>query len=88
MDLVRAEKEEDSLVIMPNERGNYARFISGINNHNKKLAKKQNVASSRFQIDNECRVMLYAIRDIKPDEQLYYDYNALDKSGYPTENFV
>ena len=88
MDLVRSKDEDTSLVIVPGARGNYARFLSGVNNHDKKLSKKQNVASTRFQINGECRVMLYAIKDIKPDVQLYYDYNALDKTGYPTENFV
>lgn len=88
MDLIRNDDENIALVIVPRERGNVAKFISGINNKNKVLARKQNVQSERVVIDGQARVVLYATKDIPAGAQLYYDYNALDKDGFPTENFV
>jgi hypothetical protein len=42
----------------------------------------------RFNIDGEVHILLYAIRNIKKNETLYYDYNAGGYDAYPTENFV
>ena len=43
MDLLRTPHSSTSLVILPNKRGNIARFFSGINNFDKKAKDKQNV---------------------------------------------
>ena len=88
--LIIPKKDEISLCIVPRSHGNIARFISGINNHDKILARKQNVRSARFNINGECRVILFTVKKIKKGEQLYYDYNGGDKTNkrYPTENFV
>ena len=87
MDLIRAPSSSNSLVICPESKGNIARFISGINNHDKKAGKKQNVNSIRYNIDGSVHVLLYAARTIKKNEVLYYDYNAGGYNAYPTESF-
>eukprot|EP00743_Colponemidia_sp_Colp-15_P006939 GILK01007488.1.p1 GENE.GILK01007488.1~~GILK01007488.1.p1 ORF type:complete len:364 (+),score=60.91 GILK01007488.1:90-1181(+) len=88
MDLIRSGRSSTSLVICPNRRGNIARFISGINNFTKESRKKANLRSARFGVNGRSRVILYANRDIKKGERLYYDYNALIKDQYPTDFFV
>ena len=88
MDLIRNDDDDVALVIVPKDRGNIARFISGVNNHDRKLRAKQNVTSVRYSIHGQSHVLLYASKDIQPGSQLYYDYNALEKGGYPTEKFV
>jgi len=42
----------------------------------------------RLSIDNQARVFLYARRNIKAGETLYYDYNAGGLNEYPTLGFV
>jgi len=37
---------------------------------------KQNIFSLRVAINRQARVLLIAKKDIKPEEILYYDYNA------------
>lgn len=88
MDLIRTPSSTNSLVICPDKKGNLARFLSGINNFDQKSAKKQNVQSIRYDIDGEVHILLYAFRQIKKYELLYYDYNAGGYEGYPTEGFV
>jgi hypothetical protein len=87
MDLIRAPSCSNSLVICPEKKSNIARFISGINNHNKKGIKKQNVKSIRYNIDGQVHVILYSSKRIKKNDVLYYDYNAGGHDGYPTELF-
>lgn len=87
MDLLRTPNSSTSLVIAPEQRGNLARFISGINN-NSSGRKKQNVSSIRLDIEGSVHVLLYASKKIKKGEVLYYDYNAGGFSGYPTEHFI
>ena len=41
-----------------------------------------------MNIESQARVFLYAIKNIKQDEVLYYDYNAGGFNDYPTENFI
>ncbi|KAL4505289.1 hypothetical protein ABPG72_016356 [Tetrahymena utriculariae] len=88
MDLLRTARSKTSLVIVPDKKGNLARFLSGINNTSKKSMAKQNVHSVRFNINGESRVILYAKKNIKKGELLYYDYNAGGFGEYPTQNFV
>jgi len=88
MELIRHPSSSLSLVICPEKQGNIARFLSGINNNDKKAIKKQNVNSSRYDIDGKVHVLLYASKSIKKGEILYYDYNAGGSALYPTENFV
>ncbi|KAF9616435.1 hypothetical protein IFM89_029689, partial [Coptis chinensis] len=87
MTLLSADDSSQSLVICPDERGNIARFINGINNHTPEGKKKQNLKCVRFDIDGEARVLLIANRDIPRGERLYYDYNGYEHE-YPTEHFV
>ncbi len=87
MDLIRAPSSSDSLVICPETNGNIARFISGINNFDKKAGKKQNLNSIRYDIDGTVHVLLYTARSIKKGEVLYYDYNSGGYDGYPTHEF-
>lgn len=88
MDLIRTPSSSTSLVICPDKKGNLARFLSGINNYNKNSLKKQNVHSIRFDIDGQIHVILYAGKNIRRNEVLYYDYNAGGFEGYPTESFI
>jgi hypothetical protein len=88
MDLIRTPSSSTSLVICPDKVGNIARFISGVNNHNEKLKKKQNLHSIRLDIDGQVHVLLYSGRIIRKNELLYYDYNAGGYDSYPTEKFV
>ena len=45
--------------------------------------------SIRCQIDGYHHILLYTLKDIKPNETLYYDYNQGDKSNpYDTKDFV
>lgn len=88
MDLIRTPSSSTSLVICPERYGNLARFLSGINNSNVKLKKKQNVYSLRVNIDNSIRIFLLAAKNIKKGEVLYYDYNAGGYNNYPTDCFV
>ena len=88
MDLIRTEFPQTSLIITPKRKSNMARFLSGINNTSETSKRTQNVRSLRFAINGRAHVLLYAARDIAKGERLAYDYNALDKSGYPTEHFT
>jgi hypothetical protein len=88
MELIRTPSSSTSLVICPEKSSNIARFISGINNFDKKSTKKQNVSSIRFNINGQAHVLLYASKTIKKNDILYYDYNAGGLDGYPTENFI
>lgn len=87
MTLLNTGNERTSLVIVPDRRGNIARFLSGINNHCSASRRRQNVKSARFRVDGQVRVVLYANRDIRRGEVLFYDYNAEEKE-YPTEHFT
>lgn len=49
--------------------------------------KKQNCKCVRYSVNDECRVLLVATRDIAKGERLYYDYNGYEHE-YPTEHFV
>ena len=64
----------------------HSRVCSGINNSKQSGRKKQNVRSIRFRVHGEMRVFLFASRDIRRGEQLYYDYNA-QYDRYPTSHF-
>ena len=88
MGLLHTNKEETSLVVVPAEAGNIARFINGINNHDPERSRKQNVRSARFAIEGKVRVILFACKDIPRGAQLLYDYNGRDPQGYPTSHFL
>jgi hypothetical protein len=88
MELIRTPSSSTSLVICPDKYGNLARFLSGINNAKEKSLKKQNICSIRLNIDGSVHVLLYACKNIKENEVLYYDYNAGGYNNYPTENFI
>ena len=65
-----------SLIIDPSKAGNYARFISGVNNNSPESKKNINLKTRRFCVNGECHVVLFAGRRIKRGERLCYDYNA------------
>eukprot|EP01017_Pseudomicrothorax_dubius_P011867 TRINITY_DN14569_c0_g1_i2.p1 TRINITY_DN14569_c0_g1~~TRINITY_DN14569_c0_g1_i2.p1 ORF type:complete len:510 (-),score=89.43 TRINITY_DN14569_c0_g1_i2:39-1568(-) len=89
MDLLRTVQSSTSLVIIPKARANIARFLSGINNTDKKAkSERQNVRSVRFNVKGSVRVLLYAFKEIKKGEILYYDYNEGGFDEYPTQDFV
>ncbi|VVB13824.1 unnamed protein product [Arabis nemorensis] len=87
MTLLLSEDPSKTLVICPDKYGNIARFINGINNHNRFSKKKQNCKCVRYSINGECRVLLVATRDISKGERLYYDYNGYEHE-YPTHHFL
>ena len=88
MGLLHTAAEETSLVIVPGEAGNIARFFNGINNHDPERRRNQNVRSARFAIDGHVRVILFACKDIPRGTELLYDYNGRDPQGYPTSHFL
>lgn len=89
MSLLETSKANTSLVIIPDNYGNLAKYISGINNKkkNSKL-KQQNVISRRYEINGEVRVILMTTRLINGGEILYYDYNEGGKMTYQTKYFI
>lgn len=87
MELIKAPSSVDSLVIRPQKYANIARFISGVNNHKQESMKKVNVYSAKVNIDGKVRILLYASRNIRKGETLYYDYNR-GGYDYPTNHFV
>ena len=76
MILLQTDSPRTSLIIDPSETGNMARFLSGVNNNNYTSRKRANMRTRRFQIDGECRVVLFSDRKILKGERLSYDYNA------------
>ncbi|CAD8106315.1 unnamed protein product [Paramecium sonneborni] len=88
MSLLETGFAATSLVIIPEKNGNIAKYLSGINNSKKNSKKiQQNVKSRRYNVEGESRVILYACRDIKSGEILYYDYNE-GEFKYNTNYFV
>lgn len=95
MTLLKTSRAQTSLVIIPDRFGNLARYLSGINNYKNERYwlmclnifrfRKQNVCSIRFDVDGEARVILYAYRNIKAGELLYYDYNEGGDNAYDTK---
>ena len=86
-----------SLILDPTRAGNWARFLSGINNRSLMSKRKANVRTRRFFIDGKVRVCLFTSRRVEAGEILNYDYNAGNegkavdqwaRSGfYDTSNF-
>ena len=89
MELLSSENPKSSLVVVPYEHANVARFFNGINNNQlgSKVAK-QNVRSMRCQVDGKATVLLFTKRKIKKGETLLYDYNESGKNMYPTDHFI
>jgi hypothetical protein len=98
MMLLDTGEPSTSLIIDPTKKGNYARFLSGINNRSILSKRRANVRTLRFSIDNKCRVALFTSKQVSPGEVLHYDYNAgmegktdseWAQSGfYDTSNFI
>ncbi|CAI5949635.1 unnamed protein product [Closterium sp. NIES-65] len=86
MGLLFTGRDKTDLVICPDEAANFARFISGINNHTKEGRRKINLRCVRFSVNGEARALLIATRRIAKGERLYYDYNRLVHE-YPTMHF-
>ncbi|CAI5989224.1 unnamed protein product [Closterium sp. NIES-64] len=86
MGLLFTGRDKTDLVICPDEAANFARFISGINNHTKEGRRKINLRCVRFSVKGEARALLIATRRIAKGERLYYDYNRLVHE-YPTMHF-
>jgi len=82
-----ATYKDIALVIDPSQYCNLARFISGINTTNHKGRNKKNLGSIKFRIDEQIHVMLYATKNIKKNDTLYYDYRAGEIKEYDTSNF-
>jgi len=88
MELLKTPSSATSLVIVPDKRGNIARLISGVNNHDNNSLKKKNVMSAKFDIDGSAHILLYSSKTIKKNDILYYDYNEGGFDSYPTDQFV
>mmetsp|Transcript_14316 Transcript_14316/g.31390 ORF Transcript_14316/g.31390 Transcript_14316/m.31390 type:complete len:1414 (-) Transcript_14316:695-4936(-) len=65
-----------SLIIDPSRAGNYARFLSGVNNRSLLSKRKQNVRTRRFFMDGKVHVALFTAKKVEAGEVLNYDYNA------------
>lgn len=89
MELLCTGSPSSSLVVVPYEHANIARFFNGINNSVKDSKRKhQNVRTMRCQVDGQATVLLYTKRKVKKGEVLMYDYNEAGKNLYPTDHFV
>ncbi|CAI5515583.1 unnamed protein product [Closterium sp. Naga37s-1] len=86
MGLLFTGRDKTDLVICPDRAANFARFISGINNHTKEGRRKINLRCVRFSVGGEARALLIATQRIAKGERLYYDYNRLVHE-YPTMHF-
>ena len=78
MELIRTPSSNTSLVICPENYGNLARFLSGVNNYDSKLKRKQNVYSIRLSIDGTVHILLLALRN--KNKRKVYTY-ARRKNG-------
>ncbi len=63
-----------SLIIDPSRVGNFARFLSGINNGKVESKRKINVRTLRFVMDGKLCVGLFTSRRVETGEVLTYDY--------------
>jgi len=99
MIIFRSQTDDStSLIIDPSRIGNMARFFSGINNRKFMSKRKANVRTRRFDLDGECRVVLFTAKNVEAGEMLHYDYNAgiegkdvesMVRTGfYDTSNFL
>ena len=89
MELVCTESPLTSLVVIPFEHANVARFFNGINNSVREAKTlQQNVRSMRCQVDGKATVLLFTKRAVKKGEMLLFDYNEAGKNLYPTSHFV
>ena len=64
------------MIIDPSRAGNYARFLSGVNNRSLLSKRKQNVRTRRFFMDGKVHVALFTAKKVEAGEVLNYDYNA------------
>ena len=87
--LIRNPRSSDSLDIAPGKFAHMAIFISGINNSEENAAFLENVKALKFSYKGISRLIFCALRDIRPNETLYLNYNG-DKAicEYPTNSFV
>jgi len=76
MMLLDTGSPKTSLIIDPTRAGNFARFLSGINNRCCASRRKANVRTRRFVMDGKCRVALFTSKKIEAGDKLNYDYNA------------
>ena len=68
------EVSNKSLVVVPYDFANAARFFNGINNSDKdSKRKKQNIRTMRCQVDGKATVLLYTKRNVKAGEVLMFD---------------
>ena len=86
MELKVGKNADESLMIVPREHTNIARFINGINNEK---GNKPNLSTIRALAQGKSVVLLYTSKKIKKGESLIYDYNAgSNPVGYDTSSFV
>uniref|UniRef100_A0A7S4SER4 Uncharacterized protein n=2 Tax=Ditylum brightwellii TaxID=49249 RepID=A0A7S4SER4_9STRA len=76
MTLLDTGSPKTSLIIDPTRAGNFARFLSGINNRCCASRRKANVRARRFVMDGKCRVAFFTSKKIEAGKKLRYDYNA------------
>ena len=89
MELLCTGNPNSSLVVVPYEHANVARFFNGINNSVKDSKRtQQNVRTMRCQVNGQATVLLFTKRLVKKGEILMFDYNEAGKDLYPTDHFV
>jgi integrase len=84
---IRKGNTKIEYVIDPKPSANLGKYVAGINNEKEKKEHNQNVYSIKTMIDNSIHILLIALKAIKKNEILCYDYNA-DKSEYDTSYFI
>ncbi|CAD8112539.1 unnamed protein product [Paramecium primaurelia] len=87
MELLSHPNPKKTLYVVPEKYSNIARFVCGIDNKIKEQVEIINVKCLRVAINKQARIIMYACKDIQPNEILYYDYNSGGKYLYPTEGY-
>lgn len=76
MELLSTQSSYTSLVLWPGRFANFSRFVNGVNNTDGSKSLKQNLNTYRCVIDNQIKVLVYVLKNVKKGNILYLDYNA------------
>lgn len=75
--LLKTKKSDYDRCINPNEYCNLARFINCANN-----LKEKNCETIRILINGKAKVLIYAWKDIKSNQEILYEYDNLKNGEY------
>ena len=88
MQLKKGKNADQSLLIVPTNYTNIARFINGVNQSDAQKKKKQNVETVRYLVNGRPAVILYTSKQVKKGQSLLYNYGAgLNEKKYDTSYY-